>query len=137
MTDNQKATIAAYRKDGYGYGKISQLTGISENTIKSFCKRTGLGGIAVATRPSEDGLTCKCCGVPITQTPGKRAKKFCSDRCRQTWWSAHQDLIKRKANYEFVCPTCGMSFTVYGNAHRKYCSHSCYIKDRFRCGRHE
>ena len=47
------------------------------------------------------------------------------------WWNSHLDLVKRKAIYHFTCPTCGREFTAYGNAHRKYCSHSCYIEDRF------
>lgn len=34
-----------------------------------------------------------------------------------------------------VCPVCKKPFTVYGNANRKYCSHECYIEDRFGGGR--
>ena len=29
------------------------------------------------------------------------------------------------------CKNCGVMFTVYGNKHRKYCCHECYINDRF------
>ena len=32
------------------------------------------------------------------------------------------------------CARCGKPFTAYGNAGRKYCSHSCYIADRFKGG---
>ena len=137
MTNEQRAAIAESRKNGCGYKKISQLTGISENTIKTYCKRNGLGGTAVPAPAAEGGTACKCCGAPITQTPGRKFRKFCSDRCRNSWWNSHLDLVNRKANYEFVCPTCGKPFTAYGNANRKYCSHSCYIEDRFGGGRHE
>jgi hypothetical protein len=65
------------------------------------------------------------------KTPAGRRKKFCSDECRVKWWNAHQNQVSRKAVYEFTCAYCGKSFTVYGNNHRKYCSHDCYIKDRF------
>lgn len=36
-----------------------------------------------------------------------------------------------KANYECICEYCGKTFLSYGNKNRKYCSHSCYINDRF------
>lgn len=29
------------------------------------------------------------------------------------------------------CPCCHETFIVYGNGQRKYCSHTCYVKDRF------
>ena len=131
MTDNQKTAITEYRRNGCGYKKISQLTGVSENTIKTFCKRNGLGGIAASAHGAGDGNACKCCGAPITQVPGRKARKFCNDRCRARWWNRHLDLVNRKANYDFVCPACGKAFSVYGNAHRKYCCHECYIEDRF------
>ena len=137
MTDAQKIAITEYRRNGCGYKKISRLTGVSENTIKTYCRRNGLTGTAVPARDAGGGSSCKCCGVPIIQIPGRKAKKFCSDRCRNRWWNAHLDLVKRKANYEFVCPACGKPFTAYGNAHRKYCSHECYIEDRFGGGHYE
>ena len=137
MTSEVKERVTALRRAGVGYKKISQLTGISENTIKTYCKRNGLGGAAVPAPAADGGTACKCCGAPIMQTPGRKAKKFCSDRCRNRWWNAHLDLVNRKAIYEFVCPACGKPFTAYGNAHRKYCSHNCYIEDRFGGGRHE
>ena len=80
-------------------------------------------------------MECRYCGAPITQTPGRKEKKFCSDRCRNRWWNEHLDLVDRRANYEFVCQTCGKPFTAYGNAHRKYCSRDCYYEDRFDGGR--
>lgn len=137
MTDTQRTDIAKYRKEGYGYKKIGRLTGISENTVKTYCKRNGLGSTAASVQVADDGTTFKCCGNPIVQMTGRKPRKFCSDRCRNRWWNAHLDLVNRKANYEFVCPTCGRPFTAYGNAHRKYCSHSCYIEDRFGGGHYE
>ena len=137
MTDAQRTAIAEYRGKGYGYKKISQLMGISENTVKTYCRRNGLGGTAVLVKNADGESACKCCGAPLIQIPGRKTRKFCSDRCRNRWWNAHLDLVKRKANYEFICPTCGKPFTAYGNAHRKYCSHECYIEDRFGGGRYE
>ena len=42
MTDNEKKQIESYRKNGYGYKQISNLTSLSVNTIKSYCKRNKL-----------------------------------------------------------------------------------------------
>ena len=131
MTDAQKNSIVEYRKKGYGYKKISQIIDISENTVKSFCKRNGLSGQAVSVQAAKGRAICKCCGAVIIRIPGRKTKQFCSDHCRNTWWNSHLDLVKRKANYESVCQLCGKVFSTYGNAHRKYCSHACYIEYRF------
>ena len=130
MTDNQKQQITAMRESGNGYKRIAQAIGLSENTVKSFCKRNNVNtsGCAVSL-PSENA--CKCCGKKVPQVQGRKQKKFCSDHCRMKWWNSHLDLVNRKANYEFVCPVCKSSYTAYGNKNRKYCSHECYIEDRF------
>lgn len=74
---------------------------------------------------------CECCGKEVMQKPGRKLKRFCSDKCRNAWWNQHQDQVNKKANYEYVCPCCKKTFIAYGNANRKYCSHECYIEDRF------
>lgn len=132
MTDEQRRQIAILREEGNGYKRIAQALGLSENTVKSFCKRKNMGGVAAiiqVERPPED--RCQCCGKSITQSPGRKKKKFCSDRCRMKWWNSHLDQVKRKANYDYVCPCCKKPFTVYGNANRKYCSLECYFEDRY------
>lgn len=133
MTDEQRMQIINLREAGNGYKKIGQLLGLSENTVKSFCQRRNLGGVIVQTAAGVS--VCKCCGKAVPQTAGRKEKKFCSDRCRMKWWNSHLDQVQRKANYDFVCPVCKKPFTVYGNANRKYCSHECYIEDRFGGGR--
>ena len=69
--------------------------------------------------------------MPVKQNPGRKKKRFCSDSCRMKWWNSHMDKVKRKAIYEFTCLHCGRTFTAYGNSGRKYCSHDCYIEERF------
>lgn len=128
MTEVQKIQIGKLRASGLGYKKIAEQMGISENTIKTYCRRHGLGGTATVngtiTRSSKD--ICHCCGAAIRQIPGRKKKKFCSDKCRNQWWNSHLHLVKRKAVYSFECLTCKKPFTAYGNAKRKYCSHECY-----------
>lgn len=130
MTDAQKIKIGNLRAVGYGYKKIAEQMGVSENTIKTYCRRHGLGGNKSRQGKSTENV-CLCCGVAIKQTPGRKKKKFCSDKCRNKWWNAHLDEVNRKAVYEFECPHCKKIFTAYGNKNRKYCSHECYIADRF------
>lgn len=60
-----------------------------------------------------------------------KEKIFCSDSCRMKWWNSHQELVDRKAEYDFVRRNCGRLFTAYGNKERKYCSHRCYIEHRY------
>ncbi len=74
---------------------------------------------------------CEQCGSLILQTPRKKHKRFCYDKCRMSWWKSHQDQVNRKANYSFICAGCGQAFISYGNKSRKYCCRECYIEDRF------
>lgn len=132
MTDTQKKQIEEYRNDGCGYTQISNMMGISINSIKTYCKRHGLGGTLANIAPVDNSRRhCDNCGKVVKQLPGRKLKRFCSDKCRMTWWNHHQENVNRKANYEFTCAYCGKAFTAYGNANRKYCSHECYIEDRF------
>ena len=132
MNDTQRQQIRKLREKGASYGKISQALGLSENTIKTYCRRHGLGGVAKTNNTTDEDMHyCLCCGVPVPQTKGRKEKKFCSDRCRNNWWNSHLDMVNRKAQYEYECTYCKKHFTAYGNRHRKYCSHQCYIFDRF------
>lgn len=125
MTDLQKEKIIAMRLHGIGYVKIGELLGISNNTVRSFCRRNGLGSAAKNT------AQCKQCGKPMKFISKQKPRKFCSDHCRILWWNSHLDQVQRKAHYPFVCANCGASFTAYGNKNRKYCSRQCYIDGRF------
>lgn len=126
MTNDQKNQILMLKQSGLGYVKIARRMNISENTVKTFLRRT----------PKTDAIEekmpyCQNCGKPVFQDPHRKQKRFCSDKCRMAWWNQHQEKVNRKANYEFTCSYCGKAFTAYGNANRKYCSHECYIEDRF------
>ena len=126
MTNEQKLLVTSLRRDGKGYGTIAKEMGLSINTVKSFCKRQ-----KTITVETETKSECLNCGKELMQIPGRKARKFCCDECRMLWWNSHLELVQRKAVYEYICPTCGKKFSVYGDAKRKYCSHACYIKDRF------
>ena len=132
MTEQEKNMIAAYREEGLSYTAISNIMDLSVNSIKTYCRRHALGGVRISMqKDNKESSGCECCGRDVKQLTGRKKKRFCSDRCRNKWWNSHLDLVKRKANYEYECPACHKTFVVYGNASRKYCSHECYIEDRF------
>ena len=129
MTNEQKLQIVAYRKAGMGYKQIAKKLDLSANSVKSYCRRNGLNNETLEQSLPESA--CENCGKSVGQQKGKKKKRFCSDKCRNQWWNSHLDQVKRKAVYEYICPTCSKPFSVYGNAKRKYCSHACYVIGRF------
>lgn len=139
MTNNEKEKIKVLREKGYSYSKIAVTLDISENTVKAFCRRNNLGGVrASRVNPKIEGnIKCKQCERELEQREKGARKKFCSDKCRRQWWKEHDYCIDRKAYYTLTCYECGNKFKSYGNKNRKYCSHNCYIKNRFGKGDRE
>ena len=121
MTTAQKSRIIYLRGNSESYAKIAAALGISENTVKSFCRRNNIG-----VKSAANAETCIECEKPLIQIKNKKQKKFCSDKCRMAWWNAHPEAVNRKAIYNFVCNNCGVNFESYGNANRRYCSRACF-----------
>ena len=122
MTALQKKRIAYLRGKGDSYTRIAATLGISENTVKSFCRRNNLG----KNQPIAIENACGNCGKPLVHTPGAKRKRFCTDKCRMAWWNAHPEAVNRKSVYHYQCLACGVSFVSYGNARRRYCSRACF-----------
>lgn len=125
MTGIQKQKIKYMRAQGFSYKAISDELKISVNTVKSYCRRNALASESVVGLETSADI-CANCKKELIHTPGAKKKRFCTDKCRMTWWAKHPDEIRRKALYNFVCPVCKKAFTAYGNAKRKYCSRECY-----------
>ena len=136
MTDFEAAQVKEMRLKGMGYRAIAEALGLSRDIVRNHCKAKGMGGYVAATvknlkeREVQNGI-CLCCGKKTEQPGTGRPRKFCSEKCRRQWWKAHPEAGNQKAVYTQVCARCGKEFTAYGNSHRKYCSHDCYIKARF------
>ena len=80
MNKNVLNSISQMYRDGKRPSAIADALGISKNTVKSHIRRH---------LQEPDGCTCLNCGAFVAQTKGKKAKKFCSDKCRINWWN-HQ-----------------------------------------------
>lgn len=124
MTDNQKIVIDQMRRDGCGYVKIAQAIDVSENTVKSYCRRQK------NTAVREKTIACDECGKSIDNSK-RRNRRFCSDTCRMKWWNQHP---KTQLPYTAYCACCGKEIRMRRKNERKYCSHRCYIAFRYRNG---
>ena len=124
MTTPQKEQLVLLRSQGESYSRIADALGLSENTVKSYCRRNGINPTAM--QESEPDTVCDQCSQPLVQTPGSKHKRFCSDRCRMQWWYSHPEDMQRKVVHHFTCPICGIDFISYGNPKRIYCSRACF-----------
>ena len=134
MTDVQREEIRRFRLAGKSYTQISDILGLSRNTVKSVCQRNdfypseGVGATA-------DSEHCRNCDESIPQIVGRKRRRFCCDACRRMWWSAHRSAAIKKTAVTILCAFCGHNFEDYPNNRRKFCCHACYIAYRFRKGR--
>lgn len=128
MNEKQKKQIVEMRAGGHSYKSISDYMEISINTVKSFCRRNK--NLIDQTKTKKVDATngiCEECGLPVYQYPNRKRKRFCSDRCRLAWWA--RERKNKKTGNHHICTFCKTGFQSPGS--RKYCSHACYIKDRF------
>lgn len=122
MTKQEIETLNLMRSHDKSAADIAIALGLSVNTVRSHIRR----------HPPKDAVQvgCRQCGKPVMQHKGRKAKYFCSDRCRNAWWNAHPEKVQRKAYYRLTCQFCGKEFVSYGNKNRKYCSRLCYADAR-------
>ena len=128
--DNREKQITELSRQGLSYTQVALAMGLNRESIKSYCRRNKLGGIGADIVREQDGIS-KNCGTEIKQYPRVKKRKFCCEACRRSWRNSHPYAVNRKALYETVCQNCGVTFLSYGNNHRKYCCHACYIEARF------
>jgi len=130
MTQAEKECINKLRAEGLGSVRIAKKLGLSENTVKSYLRRSPDIQKAPDSAVVNEGC-CKQCSAPLLQSPRNRAKLFCSDACRAAWWSTHKGKLVGKTTIMLRCASCGTPFGSFPSENRKYCCHACYIKDRF------
>ena len=136
MTEEQKKKVQELRIEGLGYQAIANLLGIDRDSVRYFCRTNNLAGKKSdkKTRISKKGVFCLYCNSPIVQTPGKRERYFCSDKCRISWWNNKRKntTCHVKGQIRTKCRYCGKPFYSYRSQNKKYCSISCYMSDRFK-----
>lgn len=130
MTDKQKDQITLMQHKGYGYKRIASALDLPVNGVKTYCHRHPVSPDCSQHRHD----TCLQCGAPLKQITHRKPRKFCSDACRVKWWNSHRDLINHRETHQVTCRHCGKVFSTAKNSTRKYCSHGCYIADRFHRG---
>ena len=128
MNSKQKDRIILLRKEGLGYKRIATELGISVNTVKSFCQRQGLMAQANQDKPL---VKCPVCDKTWESRQGNQKKRFCSDSCRSSWWNTHKGQMNRASQLTITCSYCKKHFRAYRKEQRKFCSHNCYILQRF------
>ena len=138
MRPEKAKQITSLRLKGLGYKSIAVVVGTSKENVRYFCKTHGLGGSADLVKLNFEEHkkhpdACKYCGGKIVRLPQSGKKIFCSDKCRRAWWKEHPGDAKhsKDATYKCECSYCKRIFYSYGKKDRKYCSHDCYIQDRF------
>ena len=119
MKKHEIERLNMLRKQGKKASEIAKTLQISLNTVRSYMRRHPI---------EDDNHRCKNCDKPIYQPPGRKPKRFCSDKCRMTWWNSHREAVNKKAYRTFVCEYCGKEFESYAIDTRKYCSRECYFK---------
>lgn len=117
VTEEQQRIIKAFREAGLSYGAIAKRLEIPEATVKTFCRRSAISTVTVVAH-------CARCGIELTAQSGRHKKRFCSSKCRFAWWHAH------RIAHAYTCAKCGAAF--FSDNKRTYCSHACYIADRFK-----
>ena len=64
MTKYERDTVLLMRRNGISYSKIAEALKLSENTIKSFCRRHKNDVVDTAKITNKEGY-CRNCGKPI------------------------------------------------------------------------
>ena len=96
LTEKDKMKIDNMRKCGFGYRRIAGFLGFSKDTVKYYILKSG-----AKVEPEITGITlkdiCPNCCTPVVQTPHKRRKIYCSNKCRLlAWHQKHYESKKEK-----------------------------------------
>lgn len=123
LSNQDKRSIMELRLKGSSSKGIASQLQLNYAAVKTFIHRHGKDSDYVAKL----GI-CVCCGSPLTQVPGKKPKKFCSDACRRKWWANNQEQLDRTM-YVNICAYCGRNFET-AKKNQRYCNRTCYAESR-------
>ena len=129
VTNEQRMIVSALRAQGMGYGAIARKVGISENTVKSFCRRNAQKEDKPVTGAGEH----RCCAVG-RRSPSKLAGKKRSSALTSAETSGGMPIsIKLTAGRSgrSSVQTAAGPFRFTGAPRESTASHACYIQHRF------
>ena len=96
LTEKDKNKIGNMRKGGFGYRRIARFLGLSTDAVKYYIEKNN-GNIKIEVTGITLKDICPNCCAPVVQTPHKRRKIYCSDKCRlQAWHRYHYESKKEK-----------------------------------------
>ncbi len=84
-----------------GYKAITNLLGLTRESVRGFCKRNSLSGnsYVVALNVEEKvkrNVLCVYCESPLKEKSTGRMRRFFCDDYRRKWWKEHE--VERKKN---------------------------------------
>lgn len=125
MCDSKNKEIIELRKKGLSLKEIATMLNVPIGTVKSYCSRN-----QIISAKEMYGSVCLNCGKELINVPHHKNKKFCSDKCRLSWWGKNRDKLHIKNKIREICPICNKEFYRPTYKIKKYCCRECYNKSR-------
>ena len=110
MTDAQKEQVRYLRCEGLGYGAIATRLGISENTVKSFCRRNNLTGWLPKSRWWYAGTVAG----RFLNTPRENRENFAPRLAAAHGGSCTRSLSIKPPSIRLPAPIAGRNFRAMG-----------------------
>ena len=129
LNEEQKKQIRQMAEAGCGYCEMIQCLRILRQEIVDYRTKLVEEEWTPAKENFGEGIrknTCLWCGKEYQTFATGRKRKFCSDQCWRNYYMLYPSEPRKSAR----CAYCGKVFKMV-NSKRKFCSHECYIKNRF------
>lgn len=131
MTEEQKKKIIELRKKGLGYKRIAKQLGITRDSVRGYCRRNEPFSEYIHPKKKKvkninkiEKRFCLNYNKEIIERGKGSRRKYCCNKCRYNYKNSN------RKDYHIRCEYCDQEFKAYSTK-RKYCSHDCYIRDRF------
>lgn len=101
MIEDKKKQIRLLRYKGWGYKKISNVVGVSRDSVRGYCKRNILEGYTSENNSNHNKQSivdelvydfCLQCGVKLEQSNKERKRKFCNQKCKSEWEKTNRKI---------------------------------------------
>lgn len=133
MTEEQKKKIIDLRKQGLGYKRIAKQLNITRDSVRGYCRRNEPFGEYMPTKKKKvikvnenKNSFCLNCNNEIIQNSRGPKRKYCCNKCKYEY--SYKNNNRKTSSLR--CEYCDKEFKAC-SVERKYCSHECYIRDRF------